>query len=57
MTWKEYEHFVMNYFAGRYPLSNIQHDILKKGYGSKIERQVDILIQQNICGYNIEIVI
>lgn len=57
MTWQEYEKFVLSYFSKKYPTSKIEHNIKKIGFNSKTERQIDILIQQFVCGYNIEIVI
>ncbi|MCW3111179.1 MAG: hypothetical protein JWQ09_5685 [Segetibacter sp.] len=57
MNWKEYEEFVFNYFQSKYREANIKHNASKKGYLSLTSRQIDILITQYICGYEIEIAI
>ena len=57
MTWKEYEQFVNNYFRDRFPSANIEHNVSKVGISSNTNRQIDILVNQHICGYSIEIAI
>lgn len=57
MTWKQYEQYILDYFKSKYPSANIEHDVKKIGSRSKVQRQIDILITQYVCGYCIEIAI
>jgi hypothetical protein len=57
MNWKEYEKLTHQYFKSRFPNSKITHDVKLTGKRSNTQRQIDVLIEEIICGYNIRIVI
>ncbi len=57
MTWKDYEQYIHSHFVKLYPDAKITHNAKKLGFLSKVERQIDILIEGTIAGYNLIIVI
>ena len=57
MKWKDYEKEVFNYFQDSYPSCSIKFDQKIKGRYSKVNRQVDILIEGEVADYEIRIVI
>lgn len=57
MDWKEYEKLTHQYFKSRFPNSKITHDVKLIGKRSNTQRQIDVLIEEIICGYNIRIAI
>jgi hypothetical protein len=57
MNWKDYEKEVHDYFAQMYPNSTITYDAKIIGRYSKKERQLDVLIEDNIAGFPLKVVI
>lgn len=57
MNWEEYENTVYDLCDIYYQGSNVQKNVKKKGRYSKSNRQIDILIEQNISGNKVQIVI
>lgn len=57
MTWKDYEIEIHNYFKEMYPNADISHNVTVTGRYSKVERQIDILIEDYVAGSRIRIVI
>lgn len=57
MNWKEYEKEIYDYFKEQYPDTEITFDAKKEGVFSKVERQIDILIEQYVAGNRIVIAI
>lgn len=57
MNWKEYENEILTYFQETYPETTISFDQKIKGKYSKVLRQVDILIEGEIAGYQIKIAV
>lgn len=57
MNWKEYEKATHQYFKNRFPNATITHDVKLTGKLSKIERQIDVLIEESICGYKVRFAI
>ncbi len=57
MGWKNYEKIIAKKFQELYPDCKIEHNVKLKGYLSKIERQIDILVSRNIASYEINIAI
>ncbi len=45
MDWKEYEHEIAEQFRETYPAAQITHDAKIMGKFSKVERQIDLLIE------------
>jgi hypothetical protein len=57
MTWQEYEEEVYQYFKGRFPNATIRKDVKILGRKSEVERQIDILIEEQIVGHSVQIAI
>lgn len=57
MTWKEYEQMTQKYFKLRFPNSSIKHNVMLDGIKSKIKRQIDVFIEEIVCGYKIQMVV
>lgn len=49
MNWKQYELEIYDWFKTRFPDANIRRDIKIFGLYSKVPRQIDILIEENIA--------
>lgn len=57
MTWKDYEIEISEYFKRQFPNANISHNVKVEGRYSKIQRQIDILIEDYVAGCRMRIVI
>lgn len=57
MNWKSYEKEILKYFQETFPETQISFDRKVIGKYSKVERQIDILIEGEIAGYEIRIVV
>ncbi len=57
MNWKDYEKVVHQYFFQMYPDSKITYNAKIKGRYSKTERQVDVLIEDDVAGFQIKVVV
>lgn len=57
MNWSEYENEVFEILGSYYPNSTIEKDYKKVGIYSKRKRQIDIYIETEIAGNNIDIVV
>ncbi len=57
MNWKDYEKEVYQYFAQMYPEAEITYDAKITGLYSKEERQVDVLIEDEVAGMPIKIAV
>lgn len=55
MNWKKYEQEIYKYFSESYPETSIKYDQRILGKYSKVERQIDILIEGRIAGYILKI--
>lgn len=57
MNWKNYEQEILAYFQESYPDARISFDQKIVGRFSKVERQIDVLIEGDVAGYEIRIVV
>lgn len=57
MNWKDYEIEIHNYFQRQFPHAQISHNVTLVGRYSKVERQIDILVEDYIAGSRIRIVV
>ncbi len=57
MNWKDYEKEVYQYLAQMYPEAEITYDAKITGLYSKKERQVDVLIEDEVAGMPIKIAV
>lgn len=57
MDWKEYEIYITRHFQRLFPEASITHDVHRYGLISKTKRQIDILIEQELAGFNLSIII
>lgn len=57
MNWKDYEKEIYSHFRAQFPNAEISHNVKVKGRYSKVDRQIDILIEDYIAGNRIRIVI
>lgn len=57
MNWKDYEKEVHSYFSQMYPNSKITYDAKIMGRYSKKERQIDVLIEDDIAGFPLRVVV
>jgi len=57
MDWKLYEKEIFDFFKGTYPDAEINFNQLLKGRYSKIERQIDVLIESYVAGKRIRLIV
>lgn len=57
MDWKQYEKEIHGYFEHQYPDAEVSLDVRKVGLYSKVDRQIDVLVEQYVAGNRILIVI
>ena len=57
MTWREYEIYITRHFQRAFPESHIRHDVKRVGVVSKTKRQIDMLIEERVAGFDVSIVI
>jgi len=57
MSWKEYETYITRHFQRLFPGTSIQHDVRREGLISKTQRQIDILIEGRIAGFDLKIIV
>lgn len=57
MTWKDYEIEIHDYFKEMYPNADISHNVTVAGRYSKVDRQIDILIEDYVGGNRMRIVV
>lgn len=57
MSWQEYEIYITKHLQRLFPESSITHNVRLEGLISKTKRQVDILVEGKVAGFNIRIVI
>lgn len=57
MNWKDYEIYIFKHFERLFPDSKITHNVRRRGILSKTERQIDILIEGKIAGFDISVII
>lgn len=57
MNWKKYEKEIYEYFSNNYSGASIKHDVKIYGRYSKKDRQVDILIEDEVTDYPIKIAV
>jgi hypothetical protein len=50
MDWKQYEKEIFEHLKDQYPEAEITLDAKKVGLYSKVDRQIDILVEQYIAG-------
>jgi len=55
--WREYEIFITRHFQRMFPQASIQHDVRRPGLISKIDRQIDLLIEGAVAGFALTIVV
>ena len=56
-AWKEYEIYITRHFRRLFPNTPIAFDVTRRGLISKIDRQIDILIESRIAGIDLSIVV
>lgn len=57
MGWKDYEEYIHKHFVKLYPDTKITHNVSKLGFISKLKRQIDILIESEVAGCHLNIVV
>ncbi|MFH1908176.1 MAG: restriction endonuclease [Chloroflexota bacterium] len=57
MNWRDYEVYITRHFQRLFPDASVEHDVRRIGALSKIERQIDILIEGKVAGFDLTIVI
>lgn len=57
MTWKDYEIEISEYFKRQFPNADITHNVKIDGRYSKIQRQIDILIEDYVAGNRMRIIV
>jgi hypothetical protein len=57
MDWKEYETYITRHFQKMFPNASISHDVKREGMLSKTQRQIDILIEGKIAGFDLTIIV
>lgn len=57
MDWKEYEIYITKHFQKLFPQTSIQHNVRREGLISKTNRQIDILIEGKVAGFDLKIIV
>ena len=57
MDWKEYEIYITRHFQKLFPQTSIQHNVHREGLMSKTKRQIDILIEKKVAGFDLSIIV
>lgn len=57
MNWKDYEVEIYDYFKDMFHNADISHNVTVLGRYSKVERQIDILIEDYVAGNRMRIVV
>ena len=57
MNWRDYEILITRHFQRLFPQASIQHDVRRPGLISKIDRQIDLLIEGAVAGFMLTIVV
>jgi len=57
MNWKDYEIYITKHFQSLFPETSIKHDIRREGLMSKTKRQIDILIEGKIAGFDLKVIV
>lgn len=57
MSWKEYEIYITRHFQRLFPETSIQHNVRREGLISKTKRQIDILIEGRVAGFDLKIIV
>ena len=57
MDWKEYENEIFEHFQGEFPDAKLTKDAKIVGRFSKVERQIDLLIDGEIAGFPLRVVV
>ena len=57
MDWKDYEIYITRHFRRLFPSASIRHNVNRIGLISGASRQIDILIEQRIAGFDLTIVV
>lgn len=57
MNWKDYEIYITRHFSKQFPKAKISHNVKKTGLISKVPRQIDILIEDSIAGFEISLIV
>jgi hypothetical protein len=57
MTWLEYEQTIHDYFTSQFPNADISHNVKIEGRFSKVQRQIDVLIEDYVAGNRMRIII
>lgn len=57
MTWKDYEIEIHDHFKEMFPNADISHNVTVAGRYSKVDRQIDILIEDYVAGSRMRIVV
>jgi len=57
MNWKEYEIYITRHFQRLFPGTAIAHNVRRDGLISKTKRQIDILIEGRVAGFDLKIIV
>ncbi|MBE5160315.1 restriction endonuclease [Vibrio parahaemolyticus] len=57
MDWKEYEIYITKHFQRLFPNTSIQHNVRREGLMSKTKRQIDILIEGKVAGFDLSVIV
>ena len=57
MNWRDYEKEILEIFINEYPNAQIKHNAHIEGRYSKVNRQIDVLIEDYVAGSRIRIVV
>jgi len=57
MNWKDYEIYIHKHFKRQFPDATITHNVSCVGIISKTKRQIDILVEGKIAGFELSVII
>jgi len=57
MDWKDYEVYITKHFQKLFPETSIQHNVRREGHISKTKRQIDLLIEGKVAGFDLRVIV
>jgi hypothetical protein len=57
MNWKDYENEILDCFCEQFPNAEISHNVTILGRYSKVQRQIDVLIEDYVAGNRMRIIV
>jgi hypothetical protein len=57
LNWRDYEVLITRHFQRLFPDASIKHDVKRPGLISRVDRQIDMLIEGRVSGFDLTIIV